>query len=466
VSGPTSSIVCAGCGATLADDDPYPFRCPNARKGDDVDHVVGRVLDPAGHSWADLVEDDPNPFVRYRRLFHSWLLAARHGMADDDYVDLVRALNKEVAGVDGRGFEVTPFSRSGEMSRRLGLARGAEVWIKDETGNVSGSHKARHLMGLLIHLLVVERVGLAPPGDPRRLAIASCGNAALAAGVVAGADGRALEVFVPTRGDPAVIGRLEELGARVNRVPRQEGAVGDPTYHALQRAIDEGALPFTCQGNQNGLAIEGGMTLGYELASHLAEEGVTLDQIFIQVGGGALASAVVQSLSDAIRLGALPRMPRVHTVQTMGGHPLKRAYDRLLTRIVDRLRSSGRTGHPHVPDFIAERFDSPEVQEELTYARTHRSEFMWPWEEEPRSIAHGILDDETYDWFAVLRGMLRSGGQPVVVDEETLEAANELALSVTGIDVDHTGSSGLGGLLELRPGGEQRVAVLFTGARR
>ena len=58
----------------------------------------------------------------------------------------------------------------------------------------------------------------------------------------------------------------------------------------------------------------------------------------------------------------------------------------------------------------------------LAYAAHHRSEFMWPWEHEPHSIAHGILDDETYDWLAVVEGMLATGGGPLVVGEETLAA--------------------------------------------
>jgi len=36
---------------------------------------------------------------------------------------------------------------------------GASILVKNETGNVSGSHKARHLFGLLVHLEVVERLG-------------------------------------------------------------------------------------------------------------------------------------------------------------------------------------------------------------------------------------------------------------------------------------------------------------------
>ena len=95
---------------------------------------------------------------------------------------------------------------------------------------------------------------------------------------------------------------------------------------------------------------------------------------------------------------------------------------------------------------------------------------MWPWESEPKSIAHGILDDETYDWLAIMRAMWATGGFPVVVSEETLIEANTLARAATGINVDHTGSSGFAGALHLyRAGGieaHETVAVLFTGVRR
>jgi threonine synthase len=390
-------------------------------------------------------------------------------MADEDYVDLVRTLDKEVAGVDGAGFEVTLFDRVQTLSERLGFTPAGGVWVKDETGGVSGSHKARHLMGLLVHLAVVERLGLTPEGDSPDLAIASCGNAALAAAVVARAGGRTLQVFVPTWGDPLVIAKLEELGARVNVVPREEGVAGDPTYLALKQAIAAGALPFTCQGNENGLVIEGGFTIGYEIASQLSDAGATVDRLFVQVGGGALASAVIQGMREAVALGAMDRLPRLHTIQTEGGSPLQRAYDRLVERIggalgLDQVSRQDRAAR------IAGGFTSPEVREALEYAATHRSEFMWPWEGQPTSIAHGILDDETYDWLAVINGLLETGGYPVTVSEETLIEANDLAHSTTGIDVDHTGSAGLAGLVELsRDGlvdGEENVAVLFTGIRR
>ena len=71
---------------------------------------------------------------------------------------------------------------------------------------------------------------------------------------------------------------------------------------------------------------------------------------------------------------------------------------------------------------------------------------------------------------AVVEGMLATGGDALVVDEQALEGANALAREATGISVDHTGTAGLAGLLALRAAGalarDERVAVLFTGAVR
>ncbi len=447
-----SRLVCAGCGASPQEDDPYPFRCPNADAGDDTDHVLRRRLDVTAVRFPTAFEAaaEPNPYLRYRGLAHAYHAARAAGLADAAYAELVARLDGEIARVDGHGFVATPFARADALSDRLGFASDGGLWIKDETRNVSGSHKARHLFGVLLHLEVMERLGRTDPAHRRRLAIASCGNAALAAAVVAAAGGRALDVFVPVDADPAVVERLRQLDAQITVCPRQSGVVGDPTYHRLRRAIAEGALPFTCQGNENGLSVEGGFTLGYELATDLAG-GPPLDRVMLQVGGGALASACIEGLGEAAALGALARVPRVHAVQTTGAWPLPRAFQRLAARLP---RDAGAAEH----------------RAAIAYAATHRSEFMWPWEEEPHSVAHGILDDETYDWLAVVEGMLDSGGGPVVVSEDQLVRANALGVELTGIPADETGTSGLAGLLALRERGEigdhERVGVLFTGVRR
>jgi hypothetical protein len=170
---------------------------------------------------------------------------------------------------------------------------------------------------------------------------------------------------------------------------------------------------------------------------------------------------------------AIDRVPRFYTVQTAGAYPLKRAYDAVADRILQRVPLVAEQGFSPASD--RERaelmMDYPAIiEDELRYARGHRSAFMRPWEKMPCSIAHGILDDETYDWAAVVEGMLRTGGWPLVVSENRLVEANTVAREVTGLNVDHTGSAGLAGLMkaiaiDTRLSAE-RVAVVFSGVRR
>jgi threonine synthase len=449
VNPPASRLACWGCGAAPDPLDPYPFRCPDADVGD-VDHVLVRILDREQVRFPDGPPGPGSPFLHYRDLLHSRHRAGAAGLSDDDYAELVTQLDEAVTRVAGVGFRATPFGRDATLSDRLGFSATGGVWVKDETGNVSGSHKGRHLMGVVLHLHVAERIGLADPGARPVLAIASCGNAAFAAAVLARAADRRLRVFVPVDADPVVLRAMRELGADVVISPRPPGVRGDPTLTRLRAELAAGAVPFTCQGSQNGLAIEGGETLAYEIASDLRVEGMTLDHLVVQVGGGALASACSQAFDEAEGLGALARSPRIHTVQTTGAHPLERAYQRILDR-------------------LPERPEARDVDIALHDAAAHRSAYMWPWDEEPHSIATGILDDETYDWRAVVAGMLTTGGRPLVVTEEHLARAHELG-HAAGYPVEPTGSAGLAGLLDLLATGEvgpdDRVGVLFTGVER
>jgi threonine synthase len=449
MSAPRSVIVCAGCGSAPRQSEPFPFRCPRAGE-DDVDHVLVRILDPAQTVFPSVVDADINPFLRYRVLLSSFHRAVADGLDDEAYCRLVRDTDQRVAEVDGHGFLATPLLRSEVIGTRLGFTDPGGVWVKDETGNVAGSHKGRHLMGVLLHLLVAERIGLANPAARPELAIASCGNAALAAAVLARAGDWPLHVFVPADAEAGIVRRLADLGARITVCPRQAGQAGDPSHHRLLGELTTGALPFTCQGNLNGLNIEGGQTLGYELVTDLCAAGLELDHVLIQVGGGALATACMRAFEEAAALGVITRLPRMHTVQTEGAHPLERAYDRVRTLL------------PAAPA-------QAEIAAAVKAAAAKRSAYMWPWETEPKSLAAGILDDETYDWLAVVDGMLRSGGEPLVVSEGQIAAAQQLGAEA-GYRVDPTGYAGLAGLLQLRAAGVvapgDRVAVLFTGLQR
>ena len=427
---------CAGCGLVATTLDPLPFACPAAREGDDIDHLMTREL--AAIPGEALVADPTSqqPFLRYRHRLSSHALAIQAGWTQAQYTDLVATLDARVAEVDGAGFSITPLQRLPDVETLMGLRGQGRVLAKIDAVGVSGSHKARHLFGIMLVLLVQERQHRRPRAP---LAIASCGNAALAAAVVTKAARWPLQVFVPTDAEAPVLARLAELGAQVEQCPRLPGSVGDPTVARFREAVRDGALPFCCQGNENGLTIEGGETLGYELVEQL--QGSPLDRVLVQVGGGALMSAVVQALEHAVHIGALPKMPLLHAVQTPGCHPLERAWQKA-------------------------RHWAPETVEVCT--RQRRSAFMWPWETTPHSVAHGILDDETYDWRVPLQAMLRGGGTPILVDDQRLLRARDLADAATGLSLSATGAAGLAGLLTLagRVAPDERVAVILSGIER
>jgi threonine dehydratase len=311
------------------------------------------------------------------------------------------------------------------------------VWVKDETHQVAGSHKARHLFGILLHLVTAERAGLAPWRDGERppLAIASCGNAALAAATLAAAVRWPIHVFVPTDANARVVAMLHALDATLVECPRlATDPPGDPCVHRFRAAVAEGAVPFSVQGTENAWCLDGGRTVGWEMARHMEESvvGPPLDRLFVQVGGGAFAACV----SAGFRMSGIT--PRLHAVQTRACAPLERAWE--LADSVGGTRAVAR----------------------------HWGDVMWPWEHIGHSAADGILDDETYDWLPVMNAMADGRGSPVVAAEDDVLMANEIGCRTTGIDASHTGTAGLAGLLAAREhvARDERVAVIFSGVRR
>ncbi|MCL4813545.1 MAG: pyridoxal-phosphate dependent enzyme [Vicinamibacteraceae bacterium] len=507
-------LVCHGCGAEVdaIGAAGVASECPRRGEGD-ADHVLrsqpGHLRAPrfgAQGVWS--LEPGAHPFIHYRERLTAYAAARALGMSDDEFVGLVERLDARIADVEGRGLHATPTSMEPQLSTAAGLAGGALV-VKVEAGQVSGSHKSRHLFGVALMLDVEawarERGALpSAPATPPRLAIASCGNAALAAAVVARASRRPLDVFVPTWANAAIVEQLRELGATVHACPRDPAVPGDPSYLAFRDAVARGATPFCCQGPDCALTIEGGETLVWEMIDAL--EGAVPDAVFVQVGGGALASALARGFDVARRAGRIGSVPRIHAVQTHGCAPLVRAYDLVVGRILSgapgarslaafALCASApkEPGRLRAPRFGARGVRSGSadadaartrveraraasaapagvVDEALRFAATHRSSFMWPWEIEPTSLATGILDDETYDWLAIVEAMLRTGGYPVLASEATLEHANRLTRELTGVAACTTGTSGLAGLMDAIPFDErlkrERVAVVVSGRAR
>lgn len=419
---------CVRCGAGVPIETWLPFRCPNAT-AEDRHHALGivgdvGVVDTTVHA---------HPFIAADRHLAWAACAAANGMDADGRRRLVLETDDAIRAVDGVGFHRTEFGRSDVLSDELGFDADGGIWVKDETTSVAGSQKARFLFSILLHLRAAEELGVITDRPP--LAIASCGNAALAAATLARAVDWPIDVYVPMWMSDGFGDRLDQLGARTHRSARlDDDPPGDPAMLRFREAVAGGAIPFTVQGPENALCLDGGRTLGWEIADGLREDELDwLDGMFVQVGGGAFASATFTALATS---GLdVPSFP----VQTEGCAPL----DRALRRAADR-------------DIVDVGF--------------HWDELMDVWSE-PSSLADGILDDETYDWVDVAHSLRIAGGASVVAAESMVVAAHELA-KLAGFDASPTGTAGLAGvlhLLETSPeafDSSSRLAVVMSGVSR
>ena len=362
---------------------------------------------------------EQNPFLRYRERLDSYQVVRDGTMSDEQFVDIVSQIDAKVAGTWGHGFKVSPLVDGATLAAAAELE--CTLSIKVEANGVGGSHKSRHLMGVMIDKIIAQHLG-GPAADD--FAIASCGNAAMGAAVLARSMDRKLNVFVPTWADQAVIDQLDHFGATINRCERRDGEAGDPCYLRFREAVDTGSQAFSVQGTDTPSTFDGARTIGWEIAEQTAD-GRAVDALYVQVGGGALATAVSRGLPDA----------RLHPVQAEGCAPLERAWRRWS------------------PDFDHDAALAPDQQ------------FMTPWDD-PQSFATGILDDITYDWVPLLERMNESGGHPIVAAESEITRAYELAHAHTDINVCSTGTAGFAGLLTEPAPANEHVAVLFTGIDR
>ncbi|MTA71143.1 MAG: pyridoxal-phosphate dependent enzyme, partial [Actinobacteria bacterium] len=233
-----TGLVCAVCGTAVPISQALSWKCPLAS---DVD--THHVLHFENSVEPFRPNDDSNPYLAFRKYLAVDSFGAAIGLSEAERIRIIQETNEAVASIAGTGFLRTPLYRSSELSDALGFTAEGGVWIKDETHNVAGSHKARHLFTELLHLLFAEAAGVAPWTVSTRppLAIASCGNAAIAASTLAAAVQWPIYVHVPPAATAEVLTALAELDADVRvcaRLPEDEA--GDPCVLRFREAVANG----------------------------------------------------------------------------------------------------------------------------------------------------------------------------------------------------------------------------------
>jgi len=438
-----TTLTCYGCGTSVSGADGPAFKCPKASELPSVDHVLMPATSVKVNAISEMVRKfdakvdttgNVSPFVKYRALLYPYRVAMSLGWGDSEYVDLVTKLDEEIEKLDGVGFRETPLHWNEDLN----------AFVKVESNQVAQSHKARHLFNVMTYLLILEKSRPTLKTDCR-LAVASCGNAGLAAATIARAARWPIDVCIPEDASPAVVEKLQYLNADIRVCPRgapsvstsfgqvsTEGAA-DPTVAVFKNLVEHhGSIPFSVQGSECGLAAEGGQTLAWEILDAAMRQGKELDfeNIYVQVGGGALGAGLAQGFSRAVsgELGEvveglqMEKSPSLMCVQAEGNAPLHRAYQ--------KMKESKCTP---------------------AEAKSRRPEFMYAWEN-PTSIASGILDDETYDWVQLAEGLHNTGGDVVLVNDEAVVKAKEVAEQVFNVNACHTGSAGLASLITRQEG--------------
>jgi len=185
----------------------------------------------------------------------------------------------------------------------LGVAC-AELWLKLEHLQVSGSFKARGMFNRM-------RANTVPAAG---VVIASGGNAGIAVAHAARTLGVRAEVFVPESSSEAKRARLAQLGAVVTV---RGASYADALAASLERQRASGALLMHAYDQRE--VVEGAGTLAAEVE---ADAGVP-DRALVSVGGGGLIAGVAAWFAGRSRVEALePRLAPTLSAALAAGHPV------------------------------------------------------------------------------------------------------------------------------------------------
>ncbi|MCY1002090.1 threonine synthase [Myxococcus sp. MISCRS1] len=299
----------------------------------------------------------------------------------------------------------TPLLATPRLAARLGMK---QVWVKDESGNPTGSFKARGLSAA---------VSMAKVLGAKAVCLPSAGNAGSALAAYAARGGLEAHVFVPR--DIASLFLLETraYGAHVETV---DGLITDAGKVCAGLAREHGW--YECATLKEPYRVEGKKTMGYEVAEQL---GWTLpDVILYPTGGGTGLIGMWKAFEEMEAMGLIDsKRPRMVAVQAEGCAPIVKAHEE---------------GRPDAPMWQG--------------ATTH---------------AHGLRVPKALGDFLILRAVKESGGTAVSVTEaEIVQGTKDLA-SAEGLFAAPEGGACVAALRKLHASGqvtpEESVVVFNTG---
>lgn len=293
--------------------------------------------------------------------------------------DVLRAARR----LEGR-VRRTPLERSDALSE----ATGAEVWLKLEGLQRTGSFKVRGALNAVASLSAAERA--------RGLVTASAGNHGLGVAFAARETGARATVFVPESAAETKTRRISRLGAELVRVA---GGYDDAHARAEEHAARAGGVFVHAYSAADVVAGQG--TVALEVARELPDARTLL----APVGGGGLIGGM-GTVARALLPGA--RVVGVQTDQTSAMHA-SLAAGRLVTPPMGETICEGLSGETDQRslDLATRVVDEVVLVSEAAARRAVRWLFVEEGVVAEGSAAVGVA--------ALLEGVLRPPEGPVVV---------------------------------------------------
>jgi threonine synthase len=313
---------------------------------------------------------------------------------------------EDPANIVSLGEGGTPLLAADRLAAPHGLSR---VSIKDESGNPTGSFKAR---GLSAAVSKAKELGY------EAIALPTAGNAGGAAAAYAAKAGMDCHVFMP-EDTPRVFGlECERYGAKVELVP---GLIDDCGRIVAERAPREGWHDVSTL--KEPFRVEGKKTLGYELAEDFGWE--LPDAIVYPTGGGTGLIGMWKAFDEMEEMGWIgANRPKMFAVQAEGCAPIPKAFA-----------------------------EGKDVSEKFPNAQTYAS---------------GLRVPKAFADYIILRDVRASGGAALTVtDEEMRRACDEIG-AAEGIFAAPEGGAAWAATKLLRQAGklepDDRIVVFNTGS--
>ncbi|HXF84685.1 MAG TPA: threonine synthase [Anaerolineales bacterium] len=204
----------------------------------------------------------------------------------------------------------TPILHAPRLGQRLGLM---QLYLKDESGNPTGSFKAR---GLAAAISKAKELGI------EKVIIPTAGNAGGAMAAYAARAGIRAHIFMPKDTPSANIKESRMAGAEVVLI---DGLISEAAGMAGEKARAEGW--FDLSTFKEPYRLEGKKVMGYEIAEFFDYKDLP-DVILYPTGGGTGLVGIWKALDELAKLGWLEtdKRPRMVAVQAEGCAPVVKAF--------------------------------------------------------------------------------------------------------------------------------------------